>query len=41
VKLKTYEANAAGVVQSFVDRFPNTDVDTILQQLWDKDRPYF
>ncbi|KAJ8319543.1 hypothetical protein KUTeg_002891 [Tegillarca granosa] len=41
VKLKQYESSAAALVQSFVDRFPSTDIDQIIQDLWDKDKPYF
>ena len=41
VQLKTYEATAAGLVQSFAERFPSPDVDAIVQELWEKDRPYF
>ena len=41
VQMKTYEATAAGLIQSFVDRFPSPDVDAIVQELWEKDRPYF
>jgi dipeptidyl-peptidase-3 len=41
VKLMSYDASAAGIVQSFVDRFPSTDVDTVIQQLWEKDQHHF
>lgn len=41
VLLKQYESSAAALVQSFVDRFPSTDIDKVIQDLWDKDRPYF
>lgn len=41
VELKTYEGTAAGLIQSFVDRFPTTDIDDIMQELWDKEKPYF
>lgn len=41
VALKSYDASAAGIIQSFVDRFPTNDVDAILRELWEKDRPFF
>lgn len=41
VKLKSYDASAAGVIQSFVDRFPSTDVEDVVQELWEKDRHHF
>ncbi|XP_025104635.1 dipeptidyl peptidase 3-like [Pomacea canaliculata] len=41
VELKSYEASAAGLIQSFVDRFPTPDIDAIVQELWDQDRPFF
>lgn len=41
VQLKAYEPTAAGLIESFVDRFPSPDVDAIVQELWEKDRPYF
>ena len=41
VQLKSYEPTAAGLIESFVDRFPSPDVDAIVQELWEKDRPYF
>ncbi|XP_060070560.1 dipeptidyl peptidase 3-like [Ylistrum balloti] len=41
VDLKSYDSNVTGLIQSFADRFPSTDVDTIIQGLWEKDKPYF
>jgi len=41
VTLKSYEASSAGMVQSWVDRFPTTDVDKKLMELWDQDKAYF
>ncbi|XP_046567145.1 LOW QUALITY PROTEIN: dipeptidyl peptidase 3-like [Haliotis rubra] len=41
VTLKSYEANAAGLIQSFVDRFPPPEVDSEILALCDKDKPYF
>ncbi|XP_053404717.1 dipeptidyl peptidase 3-like isoform X2 [Mercenaria mercenaria] len=41
IGLQSYEASPAGLIQSWVDRFPSTDVDEIIQELWQKDKPYF
>jgi dipeptidyl-peptidase-3 len=41
ISLASYEASPAGLIQSWVDRFPNTDVDNIIEELWNKDKPYF
>ncbi|GLV40147.1 Dipeptidyl aminopeptidase III [Carabus blaptoides fortunei] len=41
VSLKTYEASVEGMVQSWVDRFPSSNIDTILEDLWQKDSKYF
>lgn len=39
--MKRYPANAEGMIASWVERFPNTDVDEILEQLAEKDSMYF
>ncbi|XP_073951083.1 dipeptidyl peptidase 3 isoform X2 [Choristoneura fumiferana] len=41
VELKRYPANAEGMVSSWVDRFPSTNVDDILEQLGEADKPHF
>ncbi|ESO85412.1 hypothetical protein LOTGIDRAFT_177525 [Lottia gigantea] len=41
VDIVSYEASAGGLIQSFQDRFPSTDIDNYLQTLWDKDAPHF
>lgn len=41
VDLKHYQSNAAGLIQSFTERFPSTDIDNIVQGLWEKEKPYF
>jgi hypothetical protein len=39
-KLQSYDSSAEGMVQSFRERFP-AELDSTIQQLWDKDAPYF
>ncbi|XP_059174318.1 dipeptidyl peptidase 3-like isoform X2 [Physella acuta] len=41
VKLKSYEASAASVVQSFVDRFQSDAIDKVIAQLWEKEKPFY
>lgn len=41
VDLKRYPATAEGMITSWVERFPNTDVDELLEQLAEKDSSYF
>ncbi|KAL8603617.1 hypothetical protein ACOMHN_005559 [Nucella lapillus] len=41
VQLKTYEATAQGLIQSFADRFPDGYLDAVVQELWDLERPVF
>ncbi|KAK3745455.1 hypothetical protein RRG08_046114 [Elysia crispata] len=41
VQLKTYEPSASGLIQSFVDRFPSSDIQEIVCGLLEKERPYF
>ncbi|KAG8186077.1 hypothetical protein JTE90_027071 [Oedothorax gibbosus] len=41
VKIKSYDSTPEGMVQSWVDRFQDTSVDDILEELWEKDKQYF
>ncbi|GFR99734.1 dipeptidyl peptidase 3 [Elysia marginata] len=41
VQLKTYEATPTGLIQSFIDRFPSSDIQDMVCSLMDKERPYF
>jgi dipeptidyl-peptidase-3 len=41
VTLKMYDATHEGLIQSWIDRFQSSDVDVILQELWQKDQKYF
>lgn len=41
IDLKSYEATPAGLIQSWVDRFPSADIDEIIYDLWQKDKPFF
>ncbi|XP_052106913.1 dipeptidyl peptidase 3-like isoform X1 [Mytilus californianus] len=41
VKLQSYESSADGLVQSFIDRFPTSEVDDILKELMEKDQQFF
>lgn len=39
--MKRYPASAEGMIKSWVERFPNTDIDEILEKLADKDSKYY
>lgn len=41
VLLHEYEASAAGLIQSFVERFPDGKTDAYLEELWRKDMKHF
>ncbi|XP_068630188.1 dipeptidyl peptidase 3 isoform X2 [Battus philenor] len=41
VKLKRYPASAEGMVASWVERFPTSEVDDVLEQLAEADAKYF
>ncbi|XP_021378701.1 dipeptidyl peptidase 3-like [Mizuhopecten yessoensis] len=41
VDLKNYESTTAGLIQSFAERFPSTDIDDIVQGLWEQEKPHF
>lgn len=38
VKLKSYDCSATGLIQSFVDRFPSSDIDQMILELWEKEK---
>ena len=40
VTLKNYEATAAGLIESNIDRFKSSDVENILLKLWENEIPY-
>ncbi len=40
VKLTKYEASAAGIIQSFVERFPSNEYEKCVGQLWQKEKEY-
>jgi hypothetical protein len=41
VTLKMYDATHKGLIQSWIDRFQSSDIDVILEELWEKDQKYF
>uniref|UniRef100_A0A182TI80 Dipeptidyl peptidase 3 n=1 Tax=Anopheles melas TaxID=34690 RepID=A0A182TI80_9DIPT len=41
VVLKSYDANFAGYIQSWVERFPDTKIDDILERIHATDKQYF
>ncbi|XP_012526430.2 dipeptidyl peptidase 3 isoform X2 [Monomorium pharaonis] len=41
VILKNYESTFTGLIQSWIDRFPSSDVSQTLIELWNKDKHYF
>ncbi|XP_061172745.1 dipeptidyl peptidase 3-like [Saccostrea echinata] len=41
VDLKSYDSSAAGLIQSWVDRFPEDDLADKMMKLWEKEKPYF
>ncbi|XP_053986648.1 dipeptidyl peptidase 3 [Hylaeus volcanicus] len=41
VQLKNYEPNFAGVIQSWMERFPSSETSKTLIELWEKDKEYF
>ncbi|XP_070530351.1 dipeptidyl peptidase 3 isoform X1 [Cardiocondyla obscurior] len=41
VILKNYESSFTGLVQSWTERFPSSDISQTLIELWEKDKHYF
>ena len=41
VELLEYEASPSGIIKSFQDRFPSESTLQVLQDLWNKEQPYF
>lgn len=41
VQLKSYEPNFAGLIQSWVERFPSANISKTLVELWEKDKEHF
>ncbi|XP_054707334.1 dipeptidyl peptidase 3-like [Uloborus diversus] len=41
VHLKNYDSTLEGMIQSWVDRFQELDVTSILEEMWEKDKPHF
>ncbi|KOC66680.1 Dipeptidyl peptidase 3 [Habropoda laboriosa] len=41
VQLKNYEANFAGLIQSWIERFPSADTSQTLIELWENDKQHF
>ncbi|XP_017883597.1 dipeptidyl peptidase 3 isoform X2 [Ceratina calcarata] len=41
VQLKNYEPNFAELIQSWVDRFPSTEISKTLIELWEQDKQHF
>lgn len=39
--LKTYESTHQGYIKSWTDRFPDVEVDNILEGIWNSDKAYF
>ncbi|GFY48580.1 dipeptidyl peptidase 3 [Trichonephila inaurata madagascariensis] len=41
VKLRTYTSDTEGLVESWIDRFQDANIETILEELWEKDQGLF
>ncbi|XP_058812059.1 dipeptidyl peptidase 3-like isoform X2 [Topomyia yanbarensis] len=41
VQLKLYESNFEGYIESWMDRYPKTDIDEVLERIYKQDEVYF
>lgn len=41
VQLKTYESNFEGYIKSWTDRFPDVEIDDVLERIYEHDLQYF
>ncbi|XP_058462380.1 dipeptidyl peptidase 3-like [Malaya genurostris] len=41
VQLKTYESTFQGYIQSWIDRFPKSNIDEVLERMYEGDKIYF
>ncbi|EAT45903.1 AAEL002870-PA [Aedes aegypti] len=41
VQLKTYESNFDGYIKSWTDRFPDVEIDNVLERIYENDLQYF
>uniref|UniRef100_A0A0B6YUJ3 Dipeptidyl peptidase 3 n=1 Tax=Arion vulgaris TaxID=1028688 RepID=A0A0B6YUJ3_9EUPU len=41
VKLKNYNSTASDLIQSFKDRFSSNDIDSVILDLWEKEKPFY
>lgn len=41
VQLKTYESNFEGYIKSWTDRFPDVEIDSVLERIYENDLKYF
>ncbi|XP_055371827.1 dipeptidyl peptidase 3 isoform X2 [Condylostylus longicornis] len=41
VDLITYDASHQGYIKSWVDRFPNSDIDDVLLDIWEENKKFF
>jgi dipeptidyl-peptidase-3 len=41
IVLKRYEPSVEGLITSWMERFPSSDIDALLEEAWQKDSAYF